>query len=48
MVTVTWFWVDGSYDSFEVDTKKHAEMMAMQLYRNEEIVSVVIDDGECK
>ena len=44
MVTIRWFWVDGSYDEFKVATKKQAEMMAIQLYKNPDIVSVEIDD----
>lgn len=44
MVTVRWYWVDGTYDEFTVESKKHAEMMALQLYKNEEIVSVEISD----
>lgn len=44
MVTVRWFWIDGSYDEFTVENKKHAEMMAIQLYRNPNIVSVEISD----
>jgi hypothetical protein len=44
MFTVRWFWVDGSFDEFQVETKKHAEMMALQLYKNPDIVSVEISD----
>lgn len=44
MYTVRWFWVDGTYDEFEVETKRHAEMMAIQLYSNPDIVSVEISD----
>lgn len=44
MIIVRWFWVDGSMDEFAVETKKHAEMMAIQLYQNPDIVSVEISD----
>lgn len=44
MFTVRWFWVDGSFDEFQVETKKNAEMMAIQLYKNPDIVSVEISD----
>ncbi len=44
MITVRWFWVDGSYDEFVVESKKHAETMAIQLYMNPDIVSVEISD----
>ena len=40
MFEVTWTWIDGSYDSFTVETAKQAEAMSIQLYRNENIVSV--------
>lgn len=46
MVTVTWYWIDGTYDSFAVDTRKHAEAMREQLYTNDLIVSVEIDEEE--
>lgn len=46
MYTVRWFWIDGSYDEFKVESKKHAEMMAMQLYMNPDIVSVEYGDEE--
>ena len=44
MYTVTWTWVDGSYDEFTVGTKRQAEAMAQHLYQNELIVSVIISD----
>ena len=42
MIRVRWYWVDGSYDEFAVDTMKHAEAMRDRLYKNHDIVSVEI------
>ncbi len=44
MFTVRYWWVDGSYDEFTVPTKKHAEAMRSRLYRNEDIVSVEVEE----
>lgn len=44
MVAVRWYWVDGSYDEFVVDTMKHAEAMRSQLYLNPDIVSVEVGE----
>ena len=44
MITIRWFWVDGSMDEFTVESKKQAEMMAIQLYMNPDIVSVEYGD----
>lgn len=42
MYEVKWIWIDGSEDTFIVDTKKHAEEMTARCYRNADIVSVEI------
>ena len=42
MIRVRWYWVDGSYDEFAVDTMRHAEAMQFKLYKNPDIVSVEI------
>ena len=44
MFIVRWYWVDGSYDEFTVESKDHVEMMQIQLYKNPDIVSVEINE----
>lgn len=44
MVLVRWYWIDGSYDEFDVESMKHAEALRDQLYKNELIVSVEIEE----
>lgn len=48
MVTIRWFWIDGSFDEFTVSTLKEAENMRLHLYMNEDIVSVEIFDESGK
>lgn len=48
MVTIRWFWVDGSIDEFNVSTLKEAEKMRLHLYKNEDIVNVEIFDESGK
>lgn len=48
MVTIRWFWVDGSLDEFTVSTLKEAEKMRLHLYTNEDIVNVEIFDESGK
>lgn len=42
MVFVRWYWVDGSFDEFQVESMKHAEQLRERLYKNPDIVSVEI------
>lgn len=44
MVTVRWFWVDGSVDEFAVENEKQAKMMVDRLYQNPDVVSVEISE----
>lgn len=44
MFTVRWFWNDGSMGEQTVESKREAEMMAIQLYSNPLIINVVISD----
>ena len=37
---IRWYWIDGSYDEFTVDTERQAEEMERKLYRNPDVVSV--------
>ena len=45
MYTVTWIWSNGMMSQYEVETKRQAEMLAIQLYTDELITNVIIDDG---
>ena len=44
MTKVTWTWIDGSQDTFTAENMRHAEAMRDKLYRNNDIVSVDIED----
>lgn len=41
MVTIRWYWIDGSYDEFDVN-RHDAEAMRERAYKNPDIVSVEI------
>lgn len=44
MVTITYIWKDGQTEQYRLGTKKQAEMMAIQLKKNELIANVIISD----
>lgn len=44
MITVRWFWINGSVDEFQVENIAHAKSMVKKLYKNPDIVMVEIEE----